>query len=70
MAQPFAQIQEYMLSILLISNLIKGLLLWWSRDMNILKWKNHPLPPPHLAVHGDPTVEVSSHDQDGAESGR
>jgi hypothetical protein len=41
MAQPSTQIQEPMLSILLINNLIKGLPLWWSRDLNILHWKNH-----------------------------
>jgi hypothetical protein len=39
--QPSAQHQEPMLSILLNSNLIKGISLWWFRHLNLLIWKNH-----------------------------
>jgi hypothetical protein len=36
MAQPSGQLWIPMLSLLLISNLIKGLMLSWHQDMNIL----------------------------------
>jgi len=38
--QPSCQLQVPLLSVLLNNNLIKGLLLWLPRDINILVWKN------------------------------